>query len=265
MLNIAPMIPFYKYHGAGNDFVIIDDREVRFDTTDSKLISKMCDRHFGIGADGLMLLRQETGYDFEMVYFNADGRQSSMCGNGGRCLVSFAAKLGIVASDCLFLAIDGDHKAVVHHQGDISLEMIDVNEVEMLEDNALLINTGSPHYVIQNNDLEALDIIEEARKIRYSERFKELGVNVNFVQRMDGGIAIRTYERGVEDETLACGTGVTAAAIAGHYWNWIQSPIPVTAVGGDLIVEFDYDMGRYFNVWKRGPVQLVFEGQYFVD
>ncbi|MEZ4722757.1 MAG: diaminopimelate epimerase [Flavobacteriales bacterium] len=259
------MIPFYKYHGAGNDFVIIDDRESRFDTSDVELISKMCNRHFGIGADGLMLLREINGYDFEMVYFNSDGRPSSMCGNGGRCLVSFAAKLGVVSSECKFMAVDGEHKAVVHSQDDISLEMIDVDQIENIGKSDLLLNTGSPHYIVVSDDVDSIDLVTEARKIRYSDRFKEVGVNVNFIQRTSDGIQIRTYERGVEAETLACGTGVTAAAIASHELGWFESPVTVNAVGGKLNVSFDVKGHTFFNVWKRGPVELVFEGQYFVE
>lgn len=265
LLNIAAVIPFFKYHGAGNDFVVVDDRAERFDTTDQNLVARMCDRHFGIGADGLMLLRGKTGYDFEMVYFNADGRLGSMCGNGGRCLVSFASSLGLVSGEASFLAADGEHKAVVHLPSDVSLRMIDVHEWEELDAQTLLLNTGSPHYVTQCADVAALDLVPTARAIRYSERFREAGVNVNFVQRTASGIKIRTYERGVEDETLACGTGITAAAIAAHRWGWSASPVAVDAVGGHLKVSFDHNQNTYINVWKRGPVEFVFQGNFSAD
>lgn len=251
---------FYKYHGAGNDFILFDDRLESFPIDDSALISKLCDRHFGIGADGLMLLRNHTELDFKMVYFNSDGRPSSMCGNGGRCITRFAFDLGMDQSKFRFLAIDGLHEAEILSDG-VRLQMCDVNEVKELPDEALLIDTGSPHYLKIVDDLNDDRFIEKAQAIRYSELFKELGVNVNFIQPTANGISIRTYERGVENETLACGTGVTAAAIAMNYWGLAGNHLNVKALGGDLSVSFDKTESGYQNVWKTGPVEFVFKGE----
>ena len=189
------MIHFYKYHGAGNDFILIDDRSNSFALDNQSLIEKMCDRHFGIGADGLMLLRNHADYDFEMIYYNADGKQSSMCGNGGRCIVSFAHYLGVISERTRFLAIDGAHEAIVHLSNSISLEMIDVASIEDLTDNSCLLDTGSPHYIEVRNNIANIDLATEARKIRYNDRFREKGVNVNFVELKDRIVHIRTYER----------------------------------------------------------------------
>lgn len=256
------MIHFYKYHGAGNDFILIDDRNNSFASDNHTLIEKMCDRHFGIGADGLMLLRNHSELDFEMVYYNADGKQSSMCGNGGRCIVSFAHSLGVINKSTRFLAIDGAHEAIVHSANAISLEMIDVTAIEDLSKTSCLLDTGSPHYIELRSNIASIDLVQEARKIRYSDRFREKGVNVNFVELKDGIVYIRTYERGVEDETLACGTGVTAAAIAMNHWKMVGNEVKVKAIGGDLEVRFDHIESLYTKVWKKGPVKSVFEGNW---
>jgi diaminopimelate epimerase len=253
---------FYKYHGAGNDFILIDDREQKFLETDHQLIQKMCDRHFGIGADGLMLLRNHDEFDFEMIYYNSDGRQSSMCGNGGRCIVSFAHSLGVIRDSCSFLAIDGVHQAKVHDATLISLEMIDVKSIEDYAENTCVLDTGSPHFVQLRKSIDQLDLIFEARKIRYNDRFSEQGININFVEWKDNKLHIRTYERGVENETLACGTGVTAAAIAMHHWNRSAKAFQIEAKGGSLEVAFDVSDNHYSNVWKKGPVRKVFEGRW---
>lgn len=256
------MIHFYKYHGAGNDFVLIDDRQNRFDENDVNFIESMCKRHFGVGADGLMLLRNHSELDFEMVYFNADGRQSSMCGNGGRCIVAFAHHLGIITNECRFMAIDGEHQAKVLNDSTVALEMIDVQEIEDISAKACLLNTGSPHYVELRENIQNIDIVKEARAIRYNDRFKEKGVNVNFVEMKDNVLHIRTYERGVEDETLACGTGLTAAAIAMNHWGKVGNHVNIRAVGGELSVDFEVSTSAYSKVWKTGPVKLVFEGDW---
>lgn len=256
------MIRFFKYHGAGNDFVIIDDRGAVFPGDNLSLVQQMCDRHFGIGADGLMLLRNHAQYDFEMVYYNADGRLSSMCGNGGRCITAFAAHLGMIQSDCSFLAVDGVHRAEVLAKGLVRLEMNDVSSLKQLSDRAFFLDTGSPHYVEWRPDVMELNLVNEARKIRYSDRWAQEGVNVNFITKQDGAIRIRTYERGVENETLACGTGVTAAAIVANASDGVSSPVQVVASGGSLTVQFDEQEGVYSNVWKTGPTALVFEGGY---
>ena len=254
---------FWKYQGAGNDFVMLDQREHQWITrADIARIEHLCDRRFGIGADGLILLQNIDGYDFEMVYFNADGRESSMCGNGGRCITAFAKDLGIIDTTCRFLAIDGEHEATVSEtskQGEVwvELKMIDVQQVEII-DGSYILNTGSPHYVRFEQALDHLDMVAEGRAVRYADRFIETGINVNVVCEnhaigQENGLQIRTYERGVEDETLACGTGVTAAAIA-SFLHKKFSPgtfeIPVQAKGGALAVRFRANADATFSeIW----------------
>ncbi len=270
-------IPFYKYQGTGNDFVMIDQREKQYlNKTDTEIIRQLCDRRFGIGGDGLMFLQQKEGYDFEMVYFNADGTEGSMCGNGGRCLTAFAHFLGVFNEKCTFIAIDGEHKAIVKkgrksaHLGKslwVELKMIDVpfNGIEQGND-YFLMNTGSPHYVVFTEDLTDIDVYENGRAIRYSERFAEKGVNVNFVEIIkkgkNKGIEVATYERGVEDETFSCGTGVTAAAIAYHLKNGAAMEVPILTTGGQLEVKFSKNTegGAFENVWLCGPATQVFKG-----
>ena len=203
-------IQFYKYHGTGNDFILIDNRKKEINL-DTHQIAMLCDRHFGIGADGLMMLENAAGYDFRMVYYNSDGNESTMCGNGGRCITAFAHKLGLIENHASFVAIDGVHHAKINADKNISLDMIDVTNIEHYEDH-LILNTGSPHYITWVKDTDKVDVFYEGRKIRNHERFQPKGININFVQRLNDGIKVRTYERGVENETLSCGTGVTAAA-----------------------------------------------------
>jgi diaminopimelate epimerase len=256
-------INFFKYQGAGNDFLIIDDREEKFDRTNIKLIKSICNRRFGIGADGLMLLRSKKGFDFEMVYYNSDGNESSMCGNGGRCIVSFAKKIGVIGDRCHFLAVDGPHEANSIYKEDgewISLKMIDVDHIEK-GPGYCFINTGSPHYVAFESNLKKFDIIEKARYIRYNGRFREEGTNVNFISIENDKLNIRTYERGVEDETLACGTGVTAAVLAAHATGQFKgNELEVKALGGDLKVKFEKLENGYKNIWLEGPAEYVFKG-----
>lgn len=257
-------IPFYKYQGTGNDFVLIDQREqVYLTRNDQSKIERLCDRRFGIGADGLMLLQQKEGFDFEMIYFNADGRESTMCGNGGRCICAFAKYLGVVDNEAYFLAIDGAHHANINATGDwVELQMIDVKQVEQ-GDGFFVLNTGSPHYVTFVKDFLHLNVFEEGRKVRYNERFAEAGINVNFIAPSENGIKVATYERGVEDETLSCGTGVTAAAIS--FWlsqnNSKLHEIPIETKGGQLSVRLESDGYIGFkNIWLCGPATKVFEG-----
>ncbi|MDB4105622.1 diaminopimelate epimerase [Salibacteraceae bacterium] len=254
------LMEFYKYEGAGNDFIIIDDRSHSFPQTDFQLVKQLCDRHFGIGGDGLMLLQLEEGHDFKMVYYNSDGNFSSMCGNGGRCIVQFAHVLGLIGNNCKFVAVDGPHKAKVISSGLISLQMIDVEFIEKINDTSVLMDTGSPHFVKMVDDLYQMDLISEGRKIRYNDRFNDEGVNVNFVQMINDELHIRTYERGVEDETLACGTGVTAAALAMAFWGNPNATIEIKAVGGDLNVVFEKYKSGFRNIWKTGPATFVFKG-----
>ena len=261
-------INFFKYQGTGNDFILIDNREVQvLGKDDRDKIAFLCDRRFGIGADGLMLLQEREGYDFEMVYFNADGRESSMCGNGGRCIVAFARHLGLIDEQSRFLAIDGPHEAIIDSNNWVQLQMGTVDTVQQKEDYYYL-DTGSPHYVRFVEDLEALDIIAEGRQIRYAPQFAPGGTNANFVRIKEEGIEVATYERGVEGETLSCGTGVTAAAIA-YYLEKdrkeTNSSIPIQTKGGKLEVRFRATGTTYSNIWLCGPAVKVFEGQITLD
>jgi len=254
---------FYKYQGAGNDFIIFDNRLRFFNADDHALVARLCDRHFGIGADGLMLLEERAGYDFQMVYFNADGRQGSMCGNGGRCMVAFAHRLGLFDEETRFIASDGEHTAILSpDDGMVKLKMIDSDTVQR-DGEAYVLDTGSPHYVLMVADLENYPVFARGREIRYSERYAEQGINVNFVQSLSGGgYAIRTYERGVENETLACGTGATAAAMAMAIHEGLEGRIriPMKASGGDLSIYFHKDGTHFTDVHLEGPATPVFEG-----
>ncbi len=254
---------FFKYQGAGNDFVLIDNRDLQFNANDTALVAQLCDRRFGVGADGLMLLQQRAGYDFEMVYYNADGNPGSMCGNGGRCIVSFAKHLGIIDRSTRFLAVDGEHEATINDAADwVSLKMIDVDGVNT-DGEDFVLNTGSPHYVKIVNNLKELDVFTAGRAIRYNDSYREAGINVNFAEAIEGGYQVRTYERGVEDETLACGTGVTAVAIAMAWHNNQLGELhtPVKAMGGDLTIRFFHlGDGVFKDIYLEGPAKLVFEG-----
>ena len=255
---------FYKYQGAGNDFILVDDRSEQFDLNNHEGIHFLCDRRFGVGADGLMLLRNSKENDFEMIYYNSDGHQGSMCGNGGRCIVAFAKDLDLVGLETTFNAIDGKHYASISSQNDaywVKLGMNDVAKIEVIGSD-LYMNTGSPHYVINQKELSAANIVELGRSIRFNDRFSSEGTNVNFVEVVgENHIAVRTYERGVEDETLACGTGVTAAAIYANYTGLIEgNNINIDALGGRLRVSFMADKGKYSDVVLEGPAKFVFKG-----
>jgi diaminopimelate epimerase len=252
---------FFKYQGTGNDFVILDNRDNKYDFLTKDQVNFLCDRRFGIGADGLMLLNPHADYDFEMKYYNADGKESTMCGNGGRCLVKFANDIGIHKSTYSFLAIDGPHEAEVDLDGTVSLKMKDVNEVQFKGDHYIL-NTGSPHYVKNKRDVMKLDVYTEGHKIRYSPAFEKEGINVNFVEQLEqpDQIIVRTYERGVEDETFSCGTGVTAAALISYHNENGFNRVEVETKGGHLSVEYDKIGESFQNVWLTGPAEKVFEG-----
>jgi diaminopimelate epimerase len=262
---------FYKYQGTGNDFIMIDDREATFPVTNAQLVAELCDRRFGIGGDGLILLQKDADMSFFMKYYNADGNESSMCGNGGRCIAAFANRLGVIADTARFRAVDGPHDAIISEleNGDsfVKLKMIPVSSTDKRNSHTFVLNTGSPHYVsfIETN-LNELELVDEAKKIRYNDEFAKDGINVNFATITgETSISIRTYERGVEDETFSCGTGVTAAALSlarmkklpsGHYI------INVKVVGGELKVSYDYDdaSGAFSNIWLQGPATFVYEG-----
>ena len=255
-------ITFHKYQGTGNDFVILDNRKKEYSSLTASHIRHICDRRFGVGSDGLMLLNEKEGYDFEMKYYNADGRESSMCGNGGRCLVKFAYELGIHKNLYHFLAIDGPHEAEIDTDGTVSLKMQDVNHVSKSHGDYIL-NTGSPHYIKMVTDVMNVDVFKKGRDIRYSKEFEQEGVNVNFVEHLsdDDKILVRTYERGVEDETWSCGTGVTAAALVCYHNETGFNDVQVKTLGGTLNIEFDrIDDNHYTNIWLSGPAEKVFEG-----
>jgi diaminopimelate epimerase len=258
-------IPFYKYQGTGNDFILIDDREEAFSDLTQPQIAQLCDRRFGIGADGLILLQVQEGYDFRMKYFNADGNESTMCGNGGRCIVRFAFDLKIIGDTTLFIAIDGSHDAQVENDI-IKLKMKDVNDVRQIDDYFIL-NTGSPHYVTLVNDADAVNVFFEGKKVRNSPAFKSEGINVNFVEQQENGIKVRTYERGVENETYSCGTGVVASAIVNSLNKSLEGNhlISVTTLGGNLSVALDKHDNRFSDVWLNGPAAFVFKGEVVVQ
>ena len=256
-------IKFSKYQGAGNDFVLIDHRSTELKNIDNKLVAQLCDRRFGIGADGLMFLINHPDFDFEMIYYNADGNVGSMCGNGGRCIVAFAKQLGIIERETNFLAVDGPHYARISENGEwVDLQMIDVNIITK-DGEAYVLNTGSPHYVTLQDNLKDFDVFSEGKGIRYNQTYSEKGINVNFVEDHGDHLFVRTYERGVEDETYACGTGVTAVAMAmakhKNHTGHIKTNIKV--LGGDIKIEFDYDGANFTNVFLCGPAKLVFEGE----
>lgn len=254
-------ISFSKYQGTGNDFVLLDNREGTYSSLATDQIRRLCDRRFGVGADGLMMLNNREGYDFEMKYFNADGREGSMCGNGGRCLVKFAYHLGIHRNEYKFLAVDGEHEAEIDTDGTVSLKMKDVEKIRHQHGDSIL-DTGSPHYVKVVSDVMDMDVFKKGRDIRYSKEYEQDGINVNFVEQVaEDKIIVRTYERGVEDETYSCGTGVTAAAMVCYHNENGFNDVQVKTLGGNLNVEFDRIEDRYINVWLSGPAEKVYEGR----
>jgi diaminopimelate epimerase len=251
---------FYKYQGTGNDFIIFDNRNKALNELTEQAVHNLCSRQFGIGADGLILLNTKEGFDFEMVYFNADGKPSTMCGNGGRCLVQFAHDIGIVKNNYKFLAVDGEHLAELNNKI-VRLKMADVNKVDAHHSYSIL-NTGSPHYVKFENCVDEIDVVKEGAEIRYSKEFEAKGINVNFVEKTDSyNIYVRTYERGVENETLSCGTGVTAAAIVCAHNDFGFNDIGVKTKGGNLRVEYvRHNQQHYTDVYLCGPATFVFKG-----
>jgi len=255
------MLSFWKYQGTGNDFVMIDNRQQTFDCSNVELIAHLCDRRFGIGADGLILIEEDQTVDFKMVYFNSDGKESTMCGNGGRCLVAFAKQLGMIQSECTFQAVDGLHYATIDSENQVALQMIDVVEIT-LADKHVFLNTGSPHHVEIVRHLDYFDVYKKGKLIRESEAYAPKGTNVNFVeQEGPNHFRIRTFERGVEEETLSCGTGATAVAIAMHALGKLdENEVKIAVEGGELRVRFDYQASQYQQVFLIGPASLVFQG-----
>lgn len=254
-------IKFYKYQGAGNDFILIDNRKSVFDRKNEGLVRQLCHRRYGIGADGLMLLQKHDTYDFEMVYYNADGKEATMCGNGGRCIVAFARDLQIINHKTVFLAVDGIHHATIV-SNKVDLEMQNVSEISQ-DGEAFVLNTGSPHYVIEVENLQQLNVYQEGQRIRNNTTYRSEGINVNFIEKEEKGYFLRTFERGVEDETLACGTGATAAAIVtaikekktGH----VQ--VSIRVMGGQLLISFYRSGDSFSDIHLEGEANFVFSGQ----
>mgnify|MGYP005853001031 CR=1 FL=1 len=252
-------LTFYKYQGTGNDFVMIDDRDEAFDLKNLDLVQKLCDRKFGIGADGLIAIRNHPDFDFEMIYFNADGSQS-MCGNGARCAVAFSSFLGIVSHKTRFLAIDGPHEAILN-QNQVELMMNDVKGIDS-KIGDFFVNTGSPHHIRFVEKASEYPVFEEGRTVRFDPAYSPQGTNVNFVQPISANeVFVRTYERGVENETLSCGTGVTAAALVFGAQQG-QNSVKINTLGGQLSVKFHSNPeGSFSKIWLIGPAEQVFSGK----
>ena len=257
-------IHFSKYQGTGNDFVMLDGRSKKFIVPNEKQIHALCHRQFGIGADGLIIITKSKKADFEMLYFNADGKPGSMCGNGGRCTIAFAKQLDIIINNkASFLAYDGLHEGEMNKKGLITLKMNDFKGIET-KNNDFELDTGSPHYVTFKKDVADIDVFKEGQNIRYNKIYTKNGINVNFVEIDKKQLFIRTYERGVENETLSCGTGVTASAIAFATLEKKKKvyDIAIKTLGGNLSVNFKTKDHQYFtDIYLTGPATMVFEGQ----
>ncbi len=260
-------IKFHKYQGAGNDFILIDNRSNSFEWSEA-IIQHLCDRRFGIGSDGVILLEEDSQSKFYMRYFNPDGSQVGMCGNGSRCIVLFAHHLGIDTNNLTFRALDGLHSAQITstngEQAIVKVKMIDVEEIQEIDSKSYFTNSGVNHYIEFVECVDCVDIIHRGAKIRYSKQFSVLrGTNANFVEIINSAhILVRTYERGVENETLACGTGATAAALATAVkLNRYHSPIAVTVKGGELKIHFQNHGKGFENIHLEGEAQRVFTGE----
>lgn len=270
------LIHFQKWQGAGNDFIIIDNRTGMIPSLNPEMISKLCDRHFGIGADGLMLVNLSKDYGFEMVYYNSDGKPAEMCGNGGRCIAAMASLSGIFTQKTTFISTDGPHEAELTGENRVRIRMTDVNAIKRIEipgtdklssHQPIFLNTGVPHLVLFVNNIEEINVNESGRYLRSMDIFYPQGTNVNFVKADNNILQVRTYERGVEAETLACGTGNVAAAIATEWMNKSGfSEYTCLARGGRLAVTFRYQGGnRFSDVWLEGPAVKVFDGSFVTD
>ena len=258
-------VKFSKYHGTGNDFIMLNNFDKNYlNFMNKSTIKKLCARHFGIGADGLIIMNRDDEYDFSMRYFNSDGKEGTMCGNGGRCIVAFARDEGIISTTTKFNAIDGVHSAMIEGDGIISLKMSDVNRLSK-SNNHYVLNTGSPHYVEFVSNLSEINIVEKGRLIRYSDKYKPEGLNVNFVERLENKLLIKTYERGVENETFSCGTGSVAAAIASIFEDIDEKySILIQTKGGLLSVDLIKSGNTFNNIYLRGPAECVFKGIYII-
>ncbi len=255
-------LQFSKYEGTGNDFIMIDDRKLQFPVSE-ELIAKLCDRHFGIGADGILLVQHSEGYDFGMNYFNSDGSPATFCGNGGRCIVAFSYQIGITGNVCRFMAADGIHHARIMenngHEMSVELEMQDA-KIYSTENNIYYMNTGTYHVVKFVKDPDNIDIMESGREIRFDASYAPHGTNVNFATSLKKELYVRTYEKGVENETLSCGTGVTASAIAASL-KYGGNAFFVNTAGGRLHVSFSRKEETFKDVKLTGPARFVFEGK----
>ena len=254
---------FSKYHGTGNDFIIIDNRAMCLEPT-SQQVAFLCNRHFGIGADGLMLLSEKSGYDFAMTYYNSDGNESTMCGNGGRCMTAFAQSLGLVHNKAHFWAVDGDHESLVYENSREFLYRLKMKNTRIgkIYDDGLCIDTGSPHFVMFVKDIDTIDVFNTGRTLRNENRFAPGGTNVDFAEPQPDGLFVRTYERGVENETLSCGTGVTASAIARAFRNPVNPGFyHIKTIGGTLKVSFMQDGELFTDIWLEGPAKFVYAGE----
>ncbi len=254
---------FHKYHGAGNDFVLLEISESNHIQLTSEDIATICHRRFGIGADGLITIAPSKKYDFTMTYYNSDGKEGTMCGNGGRCAVQFAYDRGIIGKKTTFSAIDGLHEAIITDKQEVNIKM---QPIEAIKETpfGLFTDSGSPHLVIEVENLKELNVKQEGEKLRHDKYFAPGGVNVNFYNIRNNVIHLRTFERGVEEETLACGTGSIAAAVVAHHKKQINTtPVKLQAQGGLLAVDFNFT-GQYKNIWLKGPAVKVFEGYDFI-
>ncbi|OFX46746.1 MAG: diaminopimelate epimerase [Bacteroidetes bacterium GWA2_30_7] len=257
-------IEFTKYHGTGNDFIILDNRNFNYSGLNTAQIKKICDRHFGVGADGLMLLQNSSDYNFEMKYYNSDGNEGSMCGNGGRCIVAFAKTLKILHNSAKFLAIDGKHEALIDDRNFVILKMKSINIKDItIDNNQYIIDTGSPHLVNYMDNVETLDVFTEGKKIRNNNVFFKDGINVNFVKIIkENSLFVRTYERGVENETLSCGTGAVACAVSHFLRNKYteNKEIEIDSLGGKLYIDITFENENVLNITLKGTTKFVFKG-----
>jgi len=261
-------IQFYKYQGTGNDFVMIDNRDRCIDNYDSEFISNLCDRKYGIGSDGLILIEDNNDLDFTMKYFNSDGSELGMCGNGARCVTQFAKKLGIINNSAIFQASDGAHHAEIINNNYVRVKMndIDMSNYDLIDKNFdnIYLQNGSPHLIINSNDIDKIDVFNEGRKIRYGDKYKDEGVNINFVDFTSNSslCKVRTYERGVEGETLSCGTGAVAVAVVLNYSKITnKEEIIISMKGGNLKVSFNRLGDNFSNIWLYGDVAEIYKGE----